>query len=93
MSDTTALRLPEKPSIAVLPFQNMSGDPGPGLWPGGQRDNGSSSARALPCRGVALYRGGGVDPDAGHTTRPQYSAILGSISSEGALWSRSPNDH
>jgi hypothetical protein len=23
----------------------------------------------------------------------QYSAILGSISSEGALWSRSPNDH
>ena len=27
-SDTTALLLPEKPSIAVLPFQNMSGDPG-----------------------------------------------------------------
>src|SRR5712671_272850 len=27
MSDTTALLLPEKPSIAVLPFQNMSGDP------------------------------------------------------------------
>src|SRR5256884_8921744 len=28
MSDTTALLLPDKPSIAVLPFQNMSGDPG-----------------------------------------------------------------
>jgi hypothetical protein len=28
MSDTTALLLPEKPSIAVLPFQNMSGDSG-----------------------------------------------------------------
>jgi len=27
MPDTTALPLPDKPSIAVLPFQNMSGDP------------------------------------------------------------------
>jgi TolB-like protein/class 3 adenylate cyclase len=26
--DKSALRLPDKPSIAVLPFQNMSGDPG-----------------------------------------------------------------
>jgi TolB-like protein len=26
MSETTGLQLPEKPSIAVLPFQNMSGD-------------------------------------------------------------------
>src|SRR5438093_10447248 len=26
MSETTGLPLPEKPSIAVLPFQNMSGD-------------------------------------------------------------------
>src|SRR6516164_2460838 len=36
-----------------------------GLRPGGQRNTGGSSACALPCRGVALYRGGGVDPDAG----------------------------
>src|SRR6059058_1437201 len=28
MPETTALPLPDKPSIAVLPFQNMSGDPG-----------------------------------------------------------------
>src|SRR6266850_586310 len=28
MPETTALALPDKPSIAVLPFQNMSGDPG-----------------------------------------------------------------
>src|SRR6266480_3120829 len=28
MSETTAPLLPDKPSIAVLPFQNMSGDPG-----------------------------------------------------------------
>src|SRR5438477_1087267 len=27
MPETTALPLPDKPSIAVLPFQNMSGDP------------------------------------------------------------------
>jgi TolB-like protein len=27
MPDATALSLPDKPSIAVLPFQNMSGDP------------------------------------------------------------------
>ena len=27
MRDTAALPLPDKPSIAVLPFQNMSGDP------------------------------------------------------------------
>src|SRR5438094_4961294 len=27
MPDATALPLPDKPSIAVLPFQNMSGDP------------------------------------------------------------------
>ena len=26
MLEATALPLPEKPSIAVLPFQNMSGD-------------------------------------------------------------------
>ena len=27
MSERPALPLPDKPSIAVLPFQNMSGDP------------------------------------------------------------------
>ena len=29
---TPALALPDKPSIAVLPFQNMSGDPGAGIF-------------------------------------------------------------
>jgi len=38
-----------------------------GLWPGGQRNTGGSFARALSCRGVALYRGGGADPDAGQS--------------------------
>jgi hypothetical protein len=35
--------------------------------PGGQRNTEGSSARALPCWGVALYRGGGANPDTGQS--------------------------
>jgi hypothetical protein len=46
-----------------------------GLWPGGQRNAGGSSARALPCRGVTLDRGGGADPMQANPEWPASTAL------------------
>jgi adenylate cyclase len=65
---STALALPDKPSIAVLPFQNMSGDPGQEYFSDGMTEDlitGLSKLSGLfviARNSVFLYKGKAVKP-------------------------------